>query len=421
MIGAPFRRGVLPARRAMVGAVVLGAVASSVAQIAAADLDVAMGSALFERAWLPAPASTDAADGLGPLFGARACAACHPGGGPARLTTAADGSVRGRGLVLRFADAGGAADPRYGVQLQDQAVPGLLPEGRLILRGITNQNTATQLAVRLALNGPPLQPGIRAGLRLAPSLAGRGELERIDAAAVLALADPDDRDGDGISGRAHLVGSEGERPRLGRFGWKAAAPDLRAQVATAFALDMGLSSADAPLPYGDCTPAEAECRAAPIGVRSGARNADAGQELDDQIIRLVTRFVGNRASAPPPADPEGVRLLRATGCATCHVPELPASTGEPVVAFTDLLLHDVGGDLDDGVGEPGVASAEWRTAPLIDLSRRNGSRRYLHDGRAASLAAAISLHGGEAAASRRRFAALPAADRARLLRFLEGL
>jgi CxxC motif-containing protein (DUF1111 family) len=391
-----------------------------VAPPAAADLEVAIGKALFERAWVPAPASTDATDGLGPLFGGRACAACHPGGGPARVRVGADGSVRGRGIVLRLADAAGAPDPRYGVQLQEQAVPGLVPEGRLILSGAANAGAVSPLAMRLALNGPPPRPGIRASLRLAPSLAGRAVLERIDAAAVLALADPDDRDGDGISGRARFVG-EGERRRLGRFGWKAAAPDLRAQVAMAFALDMGLSSTDAPLPYGDCTPAQADCLAAPTGVRSGGVQSDAGQELDSRVISLVRRFVESRAAPQPPPDAAAERVFKITGCAACHVPLMASVSGEPAYAFTDLLLHDLGRDLDDGAGEPGAASGEWRTAPLIDLDRRNGSRRYLHDGRAASIAAAVALHGGEAAASRQRFAALPAADRARLIRYLEGL
>ncbi|MFO1127488.1 MAG: di-heme oxidoredictase family protein [Rhodospirillales bacterium] len=384
-------------------------VAAAAAPAPAAELSAAMGKALFERAWIPAPASTDATDGLGPLFSGRACAACHPGGGPARLR-AAGGLVGGRGVVVRFGDAAGRPDPRYGAQLQEEAVPGLTPEGRLIPGG--------GRVVRLALNGPPPQPGIRAGLRLAPSLAGRGALERIDAAAVLSLADPDDRDGDGISGVARLIGSpEGGKPRLGRFGWKAASPDLRSQVASAFALDMGLSSTDAPLPFGDCTAAETDCLAAPTGIRPGGK----GQEIDDQIIRLVTDFAAGRPLPAAAADPEAMRLLGRAGCVACHVPTLPDAAGTPVPVFTDLLLHDMGADLDDGVGEPDAASAEWRTAPLIDLGRRNGIRRYLHNGGAASIAAAIALHGGEAAASRRRFAALAAADRAKLLRLLEGM
>ncbi|MFO1153782.1 MAG: di-heme oxidoredictase family protein [Rhodospirillales bacterium] len=407
------RAGILVLAGLMLTGLLVGWRASAPAQ--AAELELAMGKALFERAWVPAPTSTAAADGLGPLFSGRACTACHSGGGPARVSLAAGG--RAQGIVVRFGDAAGRPDPRYGLQLQEHANPGLNPEGRLLLAGEAIRGVVPQPPIRLALNGPPPQAGIRVGLRAAPSLAGRGDLERIDASAALALADPDDRDGDGVSGRPRFIDAPGGGPRrLGRFGWKAAAPDLRTQVATAFALDMGLSSTDVPLPYGDCTVAAADCLAAPTGIRPG----DKGQELDEQIISLVTRFVARQTTPRASPDAEGVRLLRASGCSACHVPSLPSGSGEPIDAFTDLLLHDLGGDLDDGVGEPGVASAEWRTSPLLDLGSRNGTRRYLHDGRAASIATAISLHGGEAASSRTRFAALSPADRRRLLQFLEG-
>lgn len=387
------------------------------------DLDAAMGKALFERAWLPAPSSTDAADGLGPLFSGRACAACHRGGGPAQVIRVADGTVTLRGIVLRFGTTAGAPDPFYGYQLQEQAVPGLQAEGRLMLAA-KNQHgdAATPITWAFELTGPPLTNGVHTGVRLAPSLVGRADLERIDAAAILAAADADDRNGDGISGRARLLGSVNGRPVVGRFGWKAAAADLRDQVAGAFALDMGLASRDAPFPYGDCTPLQLECRGAPNGVRHGA----SGQELDDTIISLVASFVRSRP-APAHAGVQAqmhasaaLRLLTRAGCIACHTPTLPDAAGRPVTAFTDLLLHDMGGDLDDGVGEPGVASAEWRTAPLVDLAPRGGTRRYLHDGRAASIAQAIAAHGGEATTSRTRYAALSAADRAALSGFLEG-
>ena len=381
------------------------------------DLEVAMGEALFERAWLPAPSSTDADDGLGPLFSGRACASCHRHGGPAQIVRAADRAVTARGIVLRFGTALGAPDPFYGYQLQDHAVPGLSAEGRLTLAADDRGEAGDALVWTFERMGPPPAGDVRAGVRLAPSLTGRVDLERIDAAAILAAADPDDRDGDGISGRARLVGSVDGRPVLGRFGWKAAAADLRAQVASAFALDMGLASAGAPYPYGDCTPLQTACLAAPTGVRPGA----GGQELDETIVDLVTRFVRSRPAPALDSRPEALRPFAAAGCADCHTPALPDTAGAPVRAFTDLLLHDMGLDLDDGVGEPGVASAEWRTAPLVDLNRRGGTRRYLHDGRASTVEQAIAAHGGEAAASRTRYAALSAADRAALLRFLEGL
>lgn len=383
----------------------------------ARDLETAIGKALFERTWVAAPASTDANDGLGPLFNAKSCAACHRSGGPAEIVRAADGKITERGLVLRFGTAAGLPDPYYGRQLQDRAVPGLTGEGRLSVTEAGGGRGDGGFAWALALVGPPLAAGIHTGLRLAPSLAGRADLARIDPAAILAASDPDDRDGDGISGRVRIAGQKDGRTQPGRFGWKAAVPDLPAQVAAAFALDMGLSSRAVPLPYGDCTPAQADCLAAPTGVRAG----DGGHELDDTIILVVARFLETRTAPPPPDDPAAMRLFTAVGCAACHRPVLPDAAGTPVRAFTDLLLHDMGAGLDDGVGEPGVAAAEWRTAPLVDLGRRDGSRRYLHDGRAATIEQAIAAHAGEAAAARARFAALSSADRAALLQFLEGL
>jgi Predicted thiol oxidoreductase len=382
---------------------------------AADNLDAAIGKALFERNWLPAPASTAADDGLGPLFNARSCAGCHHRAGPADLRRTADGVLHTRGFVVRFATADGGPDPFYGHQLQDRAVPGLASEGRLTVAAAGDENGPLHWSMTLV--GPPLAVGVRSGLRLAPSLVGRAELARIDAAAILAAADPDDRDGDGISGRARIVSRKGGRPEPGRFGWKASVADLPAQVALAFALDMGLSSRGAPLPYGDCTPAEAACLAAPTGLKAG----DAGQELSDAIITLLADFLATRRASPLPEDSKAMRLFSEVGCAACHRPTMPDVSGRPVRTFTDLLLHDMGPELDGGVGEPGAASAEWRTAPLADLDRRDGRRRYLHDGRAATVDAAIAAHGGEAAAARARYAALTSADRTTLLRLIEGL
>lgn len=350
------RAGILVLAGLMLTGLLVGWRASAPAQ--AAELELAMGKALFERAWVPAPTSTAAADGLGPLFSGRACTACHSGGGPARVSLAAGG--RAQGIVVRFGDAAGRPDPRYGLQLQEHANPGLNPEGRLLLAGEAIRGVVPQPPIRLALNGPPPQAGIRVGLRAAPSLAGRGDLERIDASAALALADPDDRDGDGVSGRPRFIDAPGGGPRrLGRFGWKAAAPDLRTQVATAFALDMGLSSTDVPLPYGDCTVAAADCLAAPTGIRPG----DKGQELDEQIISLVTRFVARQTTPRASPDAEGVRLLRASGCGACHVPSLPSGSGSrsmpsPICCCTTWAATSMTG---------------WASRVL---PRRNGGRRH---------------------------------------------
>ena len=378
-----------------------------------AGLDREIGRALFERLWVPAPASTDAADGLGPLFNARACATCHSGAGGARFAAAPDGGISARGLVVRFGDAAGTPDPTYGRQLQDHAVNGLAAEGTLVAALAPDGS----LEARPDLARGALRAGMRTSLRNAPPLFGIGDRERVDEAAILARADPEDRDGDGISGRPRMV-ETAEGPRVGRYGWKGESADLETQVADAFALDLGLSSAAAPHPYGDCTRAEPDCLAAPTG-ESGLFE---GHEISAEIVTLVANYLrGLAAKKPAPDRGEGARLFAAAGCAACHVPDMADTGGGRVRIFTDFLLHDMGEHLDDGVGGPGVAPSEWRTPALVDLAPRGGRRRYLHDGRAGTLEAAIRAHAGEAARARAKFLALEARDRSALLRYLESL
>jgi CxxC motif-containing protein (DUF1111 family) len=139
------------------------------------------------------------------------------------------------------------------------------------------------------------------------------------------------------------------------------------------------------------------------------------------MISLVAAYL--RSIGPPRQGQEektGATLFAGTGCAACHVPELPLAGGGTAVLYSDLLLHDMGPELDDGMGEPGVASAEWRTAPLIAVRPGEG-RRYLHDGRAATVDAAIRVHGGEADRARKNFEALSEAERAALVAFVESL
>jgi CxxC motif-containing protein (DUF1111 family) len=245
--------------------------------------------------------------------------------------------------------------------------------------------------------------------RLAPSLRGLGLLARIPAAQLRSLADPDDQDGDGISGRV------GE----GRFGLKAEHPTLEAQIALALALDMGIATAAHPSTAGDCTSEQAACI-----VRAGSGIPTPRDALDGLVAyvealrpRLAPSSVDGR---------EGAALFAAAGCGACHagpftVTSEPAVTGrslEAVAPFTDLLLHDLGPDMADPF--PGVAAGpgEWRTAPLWGLRLRPV---FLHDGRAASVREAILWHGGEAERSRDRFLALAPAAQARLLAFLQGI
>ncbi|MGA0532015.1 di-heme oxidoredictase family protein [Hansschlegelia sp. KR7-227] len=396
-----------------------GALGAGVAAAATGGLDVAIGNAVFDRMWAQAPASTRNADGLGPLFSARSCASCHAaGGGRTTFRLGRDDPAAHPGLVIRLGDAKGRPDATYGAQLQPKGVAGISGEG------------AASVAFAAASHGLPPRPewsvrdwgygapdgATRASPRVALSLDGVGILARVPEAAILAREDPDDRDGDGVSGRAHRMATpDGER--IGRFGWKATEPTIEAQAASAFALDIGLSTTLRPDPAGDCTAAEAACRAGPHGAAPGE------PEVAPQLMASLVAFLRARP-APEPAKSggQGRRLFAAAGCAACHAPELPLDGGGTAAAYTDLLLHDMGAGLDDGMGEGAARSREWRTAPLwgVSAALAQGSG-LLHDGRAADVSAALAWHDGEAAGARARFDALSANDRNALINFVNGL
>jgi CxxC motif-containing protein (DUF1111 family) len=369
---------------------------------AGGELSRAIGKALFERAWVPAPSSTLANDGLGPLFNARACSACHAGLERSPAALDGQGGFTHPGMVMKLSDAHGAADPVYGFQLQTSAVQGFVPEGKLVASAAKD------------LNAGALAPSTRTGIRAAPALRGLGRLADVPEDAILANEDKDDRDGDGISGRANWVTDAKGEKRLGRFGLKASGVNLTEQSEIAFALDIGMSSNLLPASEGDC-------------LTETCRNAAHGGTLDDPEIRtdLVAMIADYLATVPPPApratDVDGARLFAATGCASCHTPSLPVPNGT-IAPHSDLLLHDLGAELDGGATEPGVAATEWRTAPLWGLSRALEAKTgLLHDGRAAGVSEAVALHGGEGAKARSRFGELDAKDRAALLRYVEGL
>ncbi len=374
------------------------------------EMDAAVGKALFERLWVAAPASTEAADGLGPLFNARSCAACHKEGRSALIWR--DGErVKASGLVVRVASPNGAPHPEFGVQLQDRALPGLASEARVEPR--LDRGT---LKVEVTFERPPHSQVVLEA-RLAPSLEGRALLELVDEQAVLALADPDDSDGDGISGRPHFIEDANGNRFLGRYGAKATVRSLAMQTAEAAATDMGLSSPFVRRAQGDCTVLQPDCIARP----SGRSVISDGEEISADVIRLITSHL--RRLEAPTADigSDGFRAFASAGCAACHVPSLPARDGTSLQVFTDLLLHDLGPEGASTIREGSAAPAEWRTAPLRDLAPRNGARRYMRDGRAATLREAILHHGGEAAAARAAFSAANGRDQQLLLDFLAKL
>ena len=422
------------------------------------ELDFKLGNAVFRKAWVSSPASTRSSDGLGPLYNARSCQSCHLKDGrghPPLANWPADNAVS---MFLRLsvppqtdADrallASGKAlvigEPTYGAQLQDLAIKGHRAEGRMhVSYSETEITLSGGETVRLRrptytitdLGYGPLHPETMISPRIAQPMIGLGLLEAIPDAAILANEDPDDRDGDGISGRANRVWSiEREALAIGRFGWKAGNPTVLQQSVEAAAGDMGLGSKWLARRAGDCTAAQPTCLSAPHGGTEKAPD----HEFKTALMTL-TAFYARNLAVPPRRNAQaadviaGERLFHAIGCSSCHVPRFETGDGSPdphlrgqtIWPYTDLLLHDLGPGLADGRPEGRASGREWRTAPLwgIGLTETvSGHTFFLHDGRARNLTEAILWHGGEAEAARDAFAGLPREDRLRLLRFVESL
>jgi CxxC motif-containing protein (DUF1111 family) len=277
--------------------------------------------------------------------------------------------------------------------------------------------------------------GIMLSPRVAPQMIGLGLLEAIPAADILALADEDDTNGDGISGRPQIVPSaEFGVPMLGRFGLKGGAPTVREQSAGAFSGDMGLSSTLHPSPSGDCTAAQPACLDAPHGQEPGIRD---GLEVDTESLDLVTFYARNlgvpeRRDVDAPEVLRGKEVFYSLNCQGCHMPKYvthrldgqPEQSFQLIWPYTDLLLHDMGPGLADDRPEGRATGSEWKTAPLwgIGLTEAvSGHSQFLHDGRARSLLEAILWHGGEAQGQRDAVVNLSTEEREALLTFLGSL
>jgi len=358
-----------------------------------------------------------AADGLGPVFVATSCEACHVG----------DGKGHPLFNITRFGRVVGPNfDPMRaagGPQMQDRAVLRYIAE--------TLPGGATGIARFTA-----------------PAITGLGYLEAVDDTTLLNLEDPTDANADGISGRVQLVdasdllaevtsleaiATEGPPSRgtliggqyIGRFGKKALAVNLLHQVATAYHEDMGVTS--------DLLPTEI------FNPQVGAFSGDAAPEpeVSAAVVNAVVFYV-KTLKAPPRrnatrADVVAGQTLFDNGpCASCHLPEmttgassLPALHRVTFRPYTDLLLHDMGAELDDGYTEGRATTSEWRTAPLwgigLAAQAQGGSMHLLHDGRAKSIEEAVQFHGGEGSASRTWFNALSSAQRAQVVAYLMSL
>lgn len=398
-----------------------------------------VGNALFNRNWVTAPASTEGSDGLGPVFNARSCSSCHFHDGRGRPPVDAEEPMVS--LLIRLSvpgsdsDGGPLAEPTYGGQLGPRAILGVPAEGRAIVSyeevaGTFGDGEPYSLRVPryelvVAFGSP--HPDLSISPRVAPFLIGLGLLTAVEEQTIVGLADEDDGNGDGVSGRPNRVWDRRRQTMaLGRFGWKANQPTVEQQSAGAFLGDIGITSTL--FPEEDCPESQLECRAAPSGGEP---------ELDDLKLERVTFYthllaVPARRDVDDPGVRRGEALFASIGCASCHVPTLvtgeldgfPELADQTIHPYTDLLLHDMGEGLADHRPDYEADGFEWRTPPLWGIGLVETVNRhslFLHDGRARGLAEALLWHGGEAQTSRERFRWLTRGDREALIRFLESL
>ena len=370
---------------------------------------------LFDQSHIPLAGHVGA--GLGPTHNAKSCASCHVLNGRGR-------PIAGQSLFRVAMREGGGTQPVPGIgfQLQDQAIYGHSPEAT-VERVWLEENGLRRLQARLTKpDGNELgSEAVSRSLRIAPPMVGLGLLEAIPEKDLLANADPDDRDGDGISGRPVWVNDHDGQRRLGRFGWKALSASVLQQSAVAYRDDMGLTTATGP-----------ESSMADDGLPADI----SWDELEG--VTYYTQTLGAPATAEKAKSSlvaHGERVFDQLQCVSCHVATHRTGMNPDAVAqalneqtiwpYSDLLVHDMGPGLDDGVAEEGLSlSSEWRTAPLWGLGmaqRVNRKVGFLHDGRARTIEEAILWHGGEADQSRKNFERLSRKKKHQLLAWLDQL
>ncbi len=410
-------------------------------------IDFSVGNSFFRNPWVSSPASTDARDGLGPLFNTNGCQNCHIKDG--RGHPPSPGDINAVSMLVRLSvpamseaekqkliQYGNIPEPNYGGQLQDFSLPGVKPEGKIAISyrevpvTFEDGETVTLRQPNLAitdLNYGPMAENVQLSARIAPPMIGLGLLESIPAEAIYAYADPEDANGDGISGRPNQVWDiDTQRTALGRFGWKAGLPNVNQQNAAAFNGDVGLTTSI--FPHHNCMPSQSVCDDMPNG---------GDPEVSDNILDFV-EFYARHLAVPARRNildsqvQRGQEMFVNAGCNACHVesfttakrPDLAALSEQEIHPYTDLLLHDMGEGLADHRSEFIANGREWRTAPLWGIGYTkevNADGTYLHDGRARTLMEAVLWHGGEADGAKQRVLAMPKADRDALIAFLRSL
>ena len=253
----------------------------------------------------------------------------------------------------------------------------------------------------------------------------------------MAIADPNDIDGDGISGvpnyhdvpdffvpgSHHIPDVSGRF--IGRFGKKAGAIDLLIQTVGAYKQDMGITT-----DFDPVDPINYAVSALPLSYVDDPEVSSA--TVMQVVFYLRTLKAPLRRNEDEAEVLQGEMLFEQINCTACHLPKM--KTGDHAVAtlsnvefhpYTDLLMHDMGPALDDGYTEGTALTSEWKTPALwgLGLSRNSQGGNYflIHDGRAKSIESAIEAHGGEGAQSSAAYSALSTDDQLSLIQFLESL
>ncbi len=402
-------------------------------------LDFEVGDGFFTQAWVSAPATTTARDGLGPVFNARSCGTCHSRDGRGRAPEFF--GEEQTGYLIRIsqpgsnANNGPLADPIYGGQIQDLALNGIDAEARFeinytALNGEYDDGNSYSLRkpeiVIRETNYGALHNQVMYSPRVAPHMVGLGLLENVPDETFLSFVDENDSDNDGISGRANYVYDAAlDQNVLGKFGWKANQPNLVQQSAGAFLGDMGITTSLFP---------DENC---PVGLNCDTIPNGSTPECTDETLDFVVFYVRTLA-VPAQRDVgdqdvlKGKQLFFDLECEKCHRQKMETGSDSPIDAlnnqtiypYTDLLLHDMGEGLADNRPDFLASGTEWRTPPLWGIGlfeTVNGHTNYLHDGRARNIEEAVLWHGGEAQSSVTQFKALGMEERNQLLKFLNSL
>ncbi|MGY5351004.1 di-heme oxidoreductase family protein [Wenyingzhuangia sp. IMCC45533] len=400
-----------------------------------------VGNSMFDQSWVSSPASTTTRDGLGPLFNAHACANCHQKDGRGKPILNDNGNSRG--FLIRLSTGNSFNDgptpiPNYGNQLQDRANNTFDPEGDIavnftIINGKYPDGTSYELrkptyTINNANYGT--LANVKTSPRIGQQVMGLGFVDALSAASILANADEQDLDGDGISGKANYVWNvkKGELT-IGKFGWKANQPSLEQQVAAAFNGDMGLTTNL--FPEENC-PHGIDCSEKPNGVNLGDISEVPPVQFNRILIYQTALTVPIRRNFKDIEVLKGKKLFNELSCVKCHVNNfttseyrfMPQLENIKIKPYSDFLLHDMGDELADHREDFLANGKEWRTQPLWGLGlieTVNNHTFLLHDGRARNIEEAILWHGGEAEKSKNQFMHLDKSQRAQLLAFLNSL